>query len=202
MNKNDNQRTRLTKLLFKNSLIKLLHKKTIYQITVSELCTEAELNRSTFYKYYGNVHDILEELAEETLAKGTQCIQEIEAAGVDYGKEPLNRLLCDVKENKDIYQLLLNNNVNDDFPAKMLKNTIDFFKDKAGPAINDVEMSEYTFEYLVSGCFSVIQSWLNGPMTESPSEISNHIYELSVCILTHMNMMPEEYSKQGTTRTQ
>ena len=88
MNKNDNQRTRLTKLLFKNSLIKLLHKKTIYQITVSELCTEAELNRSTFYKYYGNVYDILEELAEETLAKGTQCIQEIEAAGLDYGKEP------------------------------------------------------------------------------------------------------------------
>ena len=75
MNKNDNQRTRLTKLLFKNSLIKLLHKKTIYQITVSELCTESELNRSTFYKYYGNVYDILEELAEETLAKGTQFIQ-------------------------------------------------------------------------------------------------------------------------------
>ena len=45
MNKNDNQRTRLTKLLFKNSLIKLLHKKTIYQITVSELCTDAEQNR-------------------------------------------------------------------------------------------------------------------------------------------------------------
>ena len=77
----------------------------------------------------------------------------------------------------------------------MLKNTIDFFKDKASLAINDVKMSDYTFEYLVSGCFSIIQSWLNGPMTESPSEISNHIYELSVCILTHMNMMPEEDAK-------
>jgi len=103
--------------------------------------------------------------------------------------------LCDVKENKDIYQLLLNNNVNEDFPAKMLKNTIDFFKRKASLTINDVKMSEYTFEYLVSGCFSVIQNWLNGTMTESPSEISNHIYDLSVCILTHMNMLPEEYSK-------
>ncbi|MCI9021380.1 MAG: TetR/AcrR family transcriptional regulator [Eubacterium sp.] len=195
MNKNDNQRTRLTKLLFKNSLIKLLHKKTIYQITVSELCTEAELNRSTFYKYYGNVYDILEELAEETLAKGTQCIQEIEAAGLDYGKEPLYHLLCYVRENKDIYQLLLNNTVNGDFPEKMLKSIIDFFKREASLAINNMKMSEYTFQYLVSGSISVIQNWINGPMTESPSEISNHIYDLSVCILTHMNMLPEEYSK-------
>lgn len=177
MNKNDNQRTRLTKLLFKNSLIKLLHKKTIYQITVSELCTESELNRSTFYKYYGNVYDILEELAEETLAKGTQCIQEIEAAGLDYGKEPLYHLLCYVRENKDIYQLLLNNTVNGDFPEKMLKSIIDFFKREASLAINNMKMSEYTFQYLVSGSISVIQNWINGPMTESPSEISNHIYD-------------------------
>ena len=193
MAKNDNQRTRLTKLLLKNSLIKLLHKKQIYQITVSELCTEAELNRSTFYKYYGNVRDILEELEEETLAKGMQCMQEIEESGV--GKEPLYRLLCYVKENKDIYQLLLNNDVTGDFPTKMLKGMTDFFKHKSGPAINEIRMSEYTFEYLVSGCISVIQSWIDGPMAESPTEISNHIYDLSVCILTHMNMLPEEYSK-------
>ena len=66
MNKKDNQRTRLTKLLFKNSLISLLQKKSIYQISVTELCDAAELNRSTFYKYYDNVSDILTELEKET----------------------------------------------------------------------------------------------------------------------------------------
>ena len=67
MEKKDNQRTRLTRLLLKNSLIALLQKKPIYQITVSELCSEAELNRSTFYKHYGNVQDILQDIEEETL---------------------------------------------------------------------------------------------------------------------------------------
>lgn len=195
MTKNDNQRTRLTKLLFKNSLIKLLHKKPIYQITVSELCAKAELNRSTFYKYYGNVHDILEELEEETLAKGTQCMQEIEAAGIDYGKEPLHQMLNYVKENKDIYQLLLSNDVNGDFSERMLKGITDFFKSKVGSTINEIKMSEYTFQYLISGCISVIQKWINGPMAEPPYEIANHIYDLSVCILEHMDMLPEEYTK-------
>lgn len=195
MTKNDNQRTRLTRLLLKNSLIKLLHKKPIYQITVSELCADAELNRSTFYKYYGNVQDILEELEEETLAKSTQCIQEIESAGIDYGKEPLYRLLCYVKENQEIYQLLMNNDVSGDFPAKMLKSITGFFKSQAEPAIHEVKLSEYTFEYLISGCISVIQRWVSGPMTEPPAEISDHIYDLSICILAHKNMLPKEYLK-------
>ena len=67
MNKKENQRMRLTKLLFKNALITLLQKKTIYQISVTELCDAAELNRSTFYKYYENVRDIVTELQKETL---------------------------------------------------------------------------------------------------------------------------------------
>lgn len=62
MDKHENQRVRLTKKLFRDSLIALLRKKKIYQITVSELCAAAELNRSSFYKHYGNVYDVLAEL--------------------------------------------------------------------------------------------------------------------------------------------
>lgn len=39
MDKHENQRVRLTKKLFRDSLIALLRKKKIYQITVSELCS-------------------------------------------------------------------------------------------------------------------------------------------------------------------
>ena len=55
MNTKDNQRVRLTKRLLRESLIKLLGKQTIYDITVSQLCEDAEINRSTFYKYYNNI---------------------------------------------------------------------------------------------------------------------------------------------------
>ena len=52
----NNQRFRLTKRLFHESLIRLLQKKPLYEITVSQLCSDSELNRSTFYKYYENVY--------------------------------------------------------------------------------------------------------------------------------------------------
>lgn len=184
MNKKDNQRMRLTKLLFKNSLIFLLQKKSIYQISVTELCNNAELNRSTFYKYYDNVRDILTELEKETLQRSKRCMQEIAAGEENFHIAPLYHLLCDVQNNKDIYQLLLNNSTNDGFPADMMQETIEFLRDKAKSFnITEKEKSDYLFQYLVSGCISVVQNWINGPMKETPMEISELIYHTSVAVM-------------------
>lgn len=184
MNKKDNQRMRLTKLLFKNGLITLLQKKSIYQISVTELCNTAELNRSTFYKYYDNVRDILTELEKETLQKSKQCMQEIAVGEENFYIAPLYRLLCDMQNNREIYQLLLNNNSNSDFSSDIMQETIEFLKDTTKTLdIKKEEISNYLFKYIVSGCISVIQSWINGEMKESPIEISELIYHTSIAIL-------------------
>lgn len=184
MSRKNNQRMRLTKLLFKNSLISLLQKKSIYQISVTELCDTAELNRSTFYKYYENVHDILIELEEETLQKSKQCMVESASGKGNFCFTPLYHLLCDIQNNKEIYQLLLNNSVNDGFPSNMMQETINFLREQAKSLdIKDVNKSNYLFQYLVAGCISVIQNWINGPMKESPMEISELLYQTSVAVL-------------------
>ena len=56
MEKNENQRIKLTKRLLKESLLKLLTEKNIKKISVSELCQTAGINRSTFYNHYNQVH--------------------------------------------------------------------------------------------------------------------------------------------------
>ena len=48
-----NRRVQMTKQLIRRSLFELLEQKPINKITISELCKKADLNRSTFYKYYG-----------------------------------------------------------------------------------------------------------------------------------------------------
>lgn len=184
MNKKDNQRMRLTKLLFKNALITLLQNKSIYQISVTELCNTAELNRSTFYKYYNNVRDILTELEKETLQKSKQCMQEIAVGEENFHITPLYRLLCDMQNNREIYQLLFNNSTNSDFSSDIMQETIEFLRDTANSLdIKEEEKSNYLFQYLVSGCISVIQNWINGEMKESPIEISELIYHTSVAVL-------------------
>lgn len=184
MNKKENQRIRLTKMLFRNSLISLLQKKSIYQISVTELCEASEMNRSTFYKYYGNVRDVLTEIEEETLKQGQKCMQEIEVSGINFAIQPLYRLLCYVKENKELYQLLLNNNADDNFLSVMVQDTFDFLKYKSQNILPDSnKCSDYIFQYILSGCIHVIQSWINGYMTESPEEIAKLIYNASVSVI-------------------
>lgn len=58
----ENQRVMLTKRLLKESLLSLLKEKRIEKISISELCKEAGINRSTFYKHYDTQYDLLYEL--------------------------------------------------------------------------------------------------------------------------------------------
>lgn len=53
-----------TAVKFNEALLKLLEKKPFEYITVSELCKEAGVNRSTFYMHYENTADLLNETTQ------------------------------------------------------------------------------------------------------------------------------------------
>lgn len=53
-----------TAVRFNETLLKLLEKKPFAYITVSELCKEAGVNRSTFYLHYENTADLLKETTQ------------------------------------------------------------------------------------------------------------------------------------------
>lgn len=63
----ENQRVKLTKKILKESLGKLLQTKSLHSISVRELCEAAEINRSTFYKYYGTPNDLFSEIQNDFL---------------------------------------------------------------------------------------------------------------------------------------
>ena len=50
-----------TAVRFDRALLSLLEKKPFEYVTISELCEEAGVNRSTFYLHYENTADLLKE---------------------------------------------------------------------------------------------------------------------------------------------
>ena len=50
-----------TAVRFDKALLSLLEKKPFEYVTISELCEEAGVNRSTFYLHYENTSDLLRE---------------------------------------------------------------------------------------------------------------------------------------------
>ena len=65
MDKKENQRVRLTKLMLKDALVDLLEKTPLQQITITEICERAEINRTTFYKYYSSECDLYDDIEND-----------------------------------------------------------------------------------------------------------------------------------------
>lgn len=65
MNTKNNSRARDTRERLKEALLRLLARRDILDVTVSRLCQEAGVNRSTFYSHYDSIGELMEELEQE-----------------------------------------------------------------------------------------------------------------------------------------
>ena len=65
MNTKNNSRSRETRERLKEALLRLLARRDILDVTVSRLCQEAGVNRSTFYSHYDSIGELMEELEQE-----------------------------------------------------------------------------------------------------------------------------------------
>ncbi|MCD8373072.1 MAG: TetR/AcrR family transcriptional regulator [Clostridia bacterium] len=84
----ENQRTKLTKKLLKESLLNLLKEKDLDSITVTELCAGAQINRTTFYRYYKFPADVLTEMERELFTEMRDALKNVKTAdeALDYLK--------------------------------------------------------------------------------------------------------------------
>ncbi len=164
----ENQRIRLTKTLLKNALIRLLKEQNIYSISIRELCESAEINRSTFYKYYGSQFDLLTEMENDLIGIVTDSISK-------YPSEPelsfYDTCKC-IEDNNELFRILFNNNVDPMFPEKIfaLPCIQDTISQYIGESSSEAER-EYKFHFLAYGMYQVIKVWINKDKRESPQEI-------------------------------
>ena len=66
----DNQKTSKsaqTKRHIVSSFLRLMDKKPWEKITVIEICRQADITRGTFYQYFGDIYDLVEQLEESLL---------------------------------------------------------------------------------------------------------------------------------------
>ncbi|MBR4627894.1 MAG: TetR/AcrR family transcriptional regulator [Ruminococcus sp.] len=180
MNTKGNQRVRLTKRLLRESLIKLLGKQTIYDITVSQLCEDAEINRSTFYKYYNNIREIYEEIEQEALEAGESCIAGVSAQDRDSVILRVAELLSHIRDNSELYTLLFENSADGEFPFKLIEGTVGRITDMHEFMPESMRgYAEYCSLFVVSGSLSIIRRWLSNGMNESPRELAELILNIA-----------------------
>ena len=175
MERKEDRRVAMTKKMLKDALTEMLSEKDVYHISIRELCQRADVNRTTFYKYYGSQFDLLADMENDLLAFLSNTIRENAS-----NPRKMVETACEYLEGHlEFGRLIINNNVDPLFPQKLfslaaIRDVIRReYLDKQDP-----EMQEYLFNYIIYGAYRVICLWLNKTRRESPEQIAG--------VLTHL----------------
>ena len=74
----DDKRITRTKRNLKNTLKKLLRRKPYADITVTELCKDAETSRITFYAHYNGKNDLADELVRDLFGEVNENLERLQ----------------------------------------------------------------------------------------------------------------------------
>ena len=171
----NNKRTKITKLLLRNSLLELLKTEPISSISIKEICANADLNRSTFYLHYLDQYELFQEIQQDFLDSTLDCLQDVDNTTSAIGY--IIEFLKYIKKESELFKILLCNQSDIDFENKYITNSMNFIKIR----INipwPKEMEQYVASFLVQGSLSILQTWaLNGCQTPI-EDLAKLIYEL------------------------
>ncbi len=123
--------------------------KRIEKITVKEITTKAGYNRSTFYEYYTDVYDVLEQIEVSVLPDIEKHKKMIPNGSMQF---PLKHLVEVYNKNKQFFIVLLGKNGDPAFQEKM-KNT---YKDLVRPMVQLYEPDDYKLECSLEYAMSAI----------------------------------------------
>lgn len=167
------RRQKYTRLVLKESLLKLLEQKTISTVTVKEICKQADINRSTFYTHYKDQFDLLDKIEEEIIADLYHYLDRYQSNLEDESIQMVEKLLDYIEDNKHTFQILLNKNADPAF-EKRLKDTAQHFMIhnwmREQPV--DKQVSMYLSTFVVSGAIHVIKNWIDHDMDFSNKNLS------------------------------
>lgn len=182
--KND-RRIRKSKESLKNSLIELMKKKPVNNITVKELVCDADLNRSTFYNYYSDIPDMLNKLEMELYNEFSHILEihvTKECLTHDISNEAHKFIenMCDViKKNSEFCKCIFSKNGDIGFLFRLEEMVENHIKDQLKEDFEGkIEHLAYVYSFVKSGYIGILKSWMKGGCIESSKEIASLTYNL------------------------
>ncbi|MBU1144736.1 MAG: TetR/AcrR family transcriptional regulator C-terminal domain-containing protein [Firmicutes bacterium] len=164
----ENQRVRITKMMLKSSLVDLMKTKSIFKISIKEICEKAEMNRSTFYKYYNTEFDLLKDIENEYLLTIETYISQINNENV------LTKLLEYVIDNIEVFKLFLNEIPENSFFEKLIEMCLENMAYQKVIIKDERKNSnEYLYKFIIFGSLSVVKNWISKENRELPSEMND-----------------------------
>ncbi len=148
----ESRRVQLTKKLLKTSLLELLETKSLENIFVTDVCKNADVNRSTFYSYYDGTWQLMLEIENDVLSN----LPIPQDENIDYTDERFITILKNffeyVKKEEKLFRILIIRRDSGNFNQKLIDAVMEKYP--------SVSKNKYAYIYCVNGIVGIIKEWI------------------------------------------
>ncbi|MCD8159994.1 MAG: TetR/AcrR family transcriptional regulator [Clostridiales bacterium] len=174
------QRILETKQRIYDAFLQLMQEKAIHQITVSELCRLAGINRSTFYHHFGSQYDVLAELTEDFLNELEERLRNVSPDDREGVQRRVELCLDYAMEHRALTLLLMRNTTGTDFARRLF--SLPHIERLLSEKLSDVDSEterRARIAFVTYGSYQLLQEWLNTPEPIGTREETTLILKLA-----------------------
>lgn len=167
MNTVNNMRKKETRDKIERLFVELIQEREIKEISVTDICKIAEINRTTFYNNYLDIYDLADKI-KERLEQDVLSLYEDERIN-NYNSNDFSKIFNLIKDNQLFFKTFfkLGYDSNNLFSKDYLYDT-DLSK-----KYYDDQFIDYHIEFFRAGFNAIIKKWLYNGCQESVDDICN-----------------------------
>ena len=191
--KKEDQRIKVTKILIKEALSKLLQEKGFDKISIKELCELAGINRSTFYSHYKDLNELQNKIYDEFLDSFQNAflpnLNNANKATLT-SEEMILSILSFLEQNKDLCIIMLHSQKRDEFInqlAEIGKNIVTAIYPKVLKIENMIDI-ELFYHFVSGGSIEILIQWISQGCEAKANILASKLNKLIKSALSYFSM--------------
>ncbi len=193
-NEKNDRRVRYTKMILRQKLIELLYQKDISQVTVTELCEAADINRATFYAHFSDPYDLLTKIGEDLYSDLSDYLDEFQnEENILLPLTVIEKIFEYIQENANECRYFLSERGGIQLRKRIMELIYDKIIEILPERMNvSIKEAGYLYAFLVFGALGIVQRWLEEGLESSPKEMAAIMMDLIQGMMTGKRLIRRE----------
>ncbi|MCC8016440.1 MAG: TetR/AcrR family transcriptional regulator [Clostridiales bacterium] len=163
-----------------NAFKELYKEKEFDKISVSSICSLANINRGTFYYYYKDIYDLFSYMENYVIGLIKEIYPLIVEIIIDKNPENMDLILRFFKKHKDIIILFIEKRDNKTVQHEMKKVALQCLKEKLDYSVPEYsDKANGVLEYIASGQIGLMTWWVRNGKSIPVNDFFELIYSIN-----------------------
>ncbi len=162
MNTANNRRRKESREKIEKVFVELLQTRELSQISVSDICKQASLNRTTFYANYTDIYGLADAIRDRLETNLLELYQEEHTTGIN--SNDYLKLFRHIQQNQIFYQTYFKLGYDDNY--KIIS-----YDTELAQKYFQGRFIQFHMEFFKSGLTRIIKLWLQNGCRETPEDM-------------------------------